>query len=110
MPGVQCTRSLVRASPDWLDSPIHTICSLGAIFLDAVSWADAVAADAHALVDFLRRAMRLARSRHISCTRRAPKRDACQMMELPHRGPTSLADYPHRSCERPSRAAAAAQL
>jgi hypothetical protein len=30
--------------------------------------------------------------------------------ELPHRGPTSLADYPHRSCERPSRDAATAEL
>jgi hypothetical protein len=26
-----------------------------------------------------------------------------EMKELPHRGPTSLSDYPHRSCERPSR-------
>ena len=33
-----------------------------------------------------------------------------QTKELPHRGPTSLADYPHRSCEWPSRDAAAAKL
>jgi hypothetical protein len=39
-----------------------------------------------------------------------PGKSQRQMKELPHRGPTSLADYPHRSCERPSRNAAATQL
>jgi len=29
---------------------------------------------------------------------------------LPHRGPTSLADYPHRSCERPSRRRGSSQF